>query len=282
MASNPWLLLTGYSIAIVGASLLGVWAQTMVRLTHTRMQLAMSFVAGLVLGVALYHLLPHSLARISDPQPVAIAAWWMILGMIAMVLLLRGFQVHRHEFDEETSVGSSKHANHKAVTRSFKWLGISLGMGLHTMVEGVALGASLRSSSYSDGAIDPVGFAMFLAILFHKPLDAFSILGLMRIEGVGRVTSVWANIGITLLCPLGAVFALWGLGLLGPAEGDAIGRALAFGAGALVCVSLSDLLPEIHFHEHDRFLLTVSFVLGIALAYVLHYVEQQPISGTGF
>ena len=94
MDANPLLLLAGYSIAIVGASLLGGWLPSVVTMTHTRTQMVMSFVAGLILGVALYHLLPHGLAQIAGPNAVEIAVWWMMLGLILMLLLLRLFHFH--------------------------------------------------------------------------------------------------------------------------------------------------------------------------------------------
>ena len=36
---------------------------------------------------------------------------------------------------------------------------------------------------------------------------------------------------------------------------------------------LSDLLPEVHFHSHDKGKLTVAFLLGIILAYAIGAVE---------
>ncbi len=62
---------------------------------------------------------------------------------------------------------------------------------------------------------------------------------------------------------------LWGVELLGPEEGAVIGYVLSFAAGAFLCIALSDLLPEIHFHSHDRGKLIVSLLVGISLAYVL-------------
>lgn len=279
MNPNAWVLLTGYSVAIVCAALLGVTVQNAIRLTHTRMQVAMSFVAGFILGVALYHLVPHSLAQISGPRSIEIAAWWMTIGIILMLLLLRVFPFHHHDFGDSEDHHHDHHHDHGTPMRSLNWLGVSVGMGMHTLAEGAALGASVRSGLHLDPGTDLVSFGMFLAILFHKPLDSFSIIGLMRIAGVGRRTAIAVNVGIVLLCPLGAFLTYWGIGFLGPVEGDAIGRALAFAAGAIVCVALSDLLPEVHFHGHDRFLLTVSFLAGIALAYALHYLERLPIFG---
>jgi len=36
-----------------------------------------------------------------------------------------------------------------------------------------------------------------------------------------------------------------------------------------LCIALSDLLPDIHFHSHDRGKLIVPLLVGISLAYVL-------------
>ena len=65
----------------------------------------------------------------------------------------------------------------------------------------------------------------------------------------------------------------WGVGLLGQWEEYVVGAALAFAAGVLLCIALSDLLPEVHFHSHDRTKLTLAFFAGIGLAYMLHYLE---------
>ena len=46
-------------------------------------------------------------------------------------------------------------------------------------------------------------------------------------------------------------------------------------------IALSDLLPEIHFHSHDRGKLIVSLLVGIGLAYILYYVESSAIHGHG-
>ena len=81
-----------------------------------------------------------------------------------------------------------------------------------------------------------------------------------------------ANLGFAVLCPLGALLFVWGVGLFGdPAY--VVGCALAFSAGVFLCISLGDLLPEVHFHSHDRIKLTVVFLVGIGLAYGLRFIE---------
>jgi zinc and cadmium transporter len=45
-------------------------------------------------------------------------------------------------------------------------------------------------------------------------------------------------------------------------------------AGAFLCIAAADLLPEVQFHSHDRILLTVALMIGIALAWALTQLEQ--------
>ena len=152
------------------------------------------------------------------------------------------------------------------------WVGIALGLGLHTLTDGVALGTSIRASG-SNSKIGVLGFSVFLAIVLHKPLDALSITGTMRAAGFGEHRRVLANVLFSLICPVAAFLTFWGVGLLGQWEEYVVGCALAFAAGALLCIALSDLLPEVHFHSHDRTKLTLAFFAGIGLAYMLHYLE---------
>lgn len=260
-------LLIGYMAAIVLASLFGGWLPSAVRMTHTRTHLSMSLVAGLVLGVALYHLVPHALAHMGGGEAVEGVVWWIVLGMVFMVLLLRVLPFHQHDFSGDDPGGG---------TRSLGWLGITAGMCVCSLVEGVALGTSVRTGGDHAGV---VGAGVFLAILLHKPLDALSITSVMQAAGLNRGLQRRVNVGFALVCPAAAALTFWGVGLLGTAQDAVLGRALAFSAGAFLCVSLGDLLPEIHFHSHDRGKLALAFLLGIALAYAMHALESLAMPG---
>ena len=60
MSGSSLLLFYGASLFIV--SLLGSWLPRQMVMTHTRTQMVLSIVSGLMLGVALLHLIPHSVA----------------------------------------------------------------------------------------------------------------------------------------------------------------------------------------------------------------------------
>lgn len=268
------LLLAGYSVVIMAVSLFGGWLPSIFRLTHTRTQMVTSFVAGVILCVALYYLLPHAMIEIPGERSAETAVWWMLVGIVVMVVLLRVFSFHQHDFSYEDD-GSHDHAGdhtrNPISVHPISWAGIALGLGLHTLTEGVTLGTSIRAGE-SDGAIG-LSLSVFLAIVLHKPLDALSIIGTMRAAGFGKHRRVLANVLFSLVCPVAALLTFWGVGLLGRWEEYVVGVALAFAAGALLCIALSDLLPEVHSHSHDRTKLTLCFFAGIGLAYMLRYLE---------
>ena len=285
MTLSPTLLLVAYCLAIAGFSLVGGLLPNWVRMTHTRTQSAMSFVSGLMLGVAFFHLLPHGVAMLGGPAATDIAVRWLMLGLIAMLLLLRMFHFHQHDFsDEEEHLHNHNHDHdhdHAAAAPTrrqantvhrMSWLGIALGLGVHTLIDGIALGAVMLGE-IANGAAGLVGVGVFLAILLHKPLDAMSITTIMAAGGWSRSARATNNLLFALMCPLGALLFFFGVDFLGDNRDYLVAAALAFSAGAFICIALSDLLPEVHFHSHDRTRLTLAFLLGIGLAYAIGALE---------
>ena len=288
MTLSPTLLLVIYCLAIAGFSLVGGLLPNWVRMTHTRTQSAMSFVSGLMLGVAFFHLLPHGVAMLGGPAATDIAVRWLMLGLIAMLLLLRMFHFHQHDFsDEEEHLHDHDHDHdHAAAAHAhavpsrgqatpvhrMSWLGIALGLGVHTLIDGIALGAVMLGE-IANGAAGLVGVGVFLAILLHKPLDAMSITTIMAAGGWSRSARATNNLLFALMCPLGALLFFFGVDFLGDNRDYLVAAALAFSAGAFICIALSDLLPEVHFHSHDRTRLTLAFLLGIGLAYAIGALE---------
>ena len=263
------LLLLGYCLAIFAASFLGA-------LSHTRTQLVMSLVAGFILGIALYHLLPHGLDRIPGPESTEKGMVWAVFGMIMMIALLRMCQFHQHDFSDEAR-DLYDHGNHRhGIVGARSVAGIAVGLGIHTITEGVLLGTSVQVSMGPAGTGALPGLGAFMAILMHKPLDAYSIVSIMRSAGYRARYRNLVNLGFAMLCPVVALGTFWGVGQLGVAEGTGevvAGYVLCFAAGAFLCIALSDLLPEIQFHSHDRLRLIMVFLVGIGLAYALHFVE---------
>ena len=267
MDANALLVLSAYSVAIFAASLLGGKLAGLGTMTHTRTQVVMSLVAGFILGIAMFHLLPDSLDHIPGPSALEKAVGWMVLGMVLMILLQHIFHFHQHDFSREASDLYDDHGHGGVHSPSL--FGVAIGLGVHTATEGIALGTSMKlESPYEDG-VALAGLGVFLVILLHKPLDAYSVISMMKYAGHSQRARTWTNVGFAILCPVVALASFGGVELLGPEGGAVIGYVLSFAAGAFLCIALSDLLPEIHFHSHDRGKLIISLLVGISLAYVL-------------
>ena len=120
----------------------------------------------------------------------------------------------------------------------------------------------------------PWGLGVFFAIALHKPLDALSIATLMKAGGWSKTAQWMVNFCFAMMCPLGAALFMLGFGQFGFAPSRVLGAALGFSAGTFLCISLSDLLPEVQFHTHDRFKLSCALLLGVALAYGIGRLEH--------
>ncbi len=264
-----------YCGLIVAASMFGGWLPSRMRLTHTRMQVMLSFVGGLMLGVGLLHLLPHGIAKAGS---VDLVIGWAMFGLLLMFFLIRAFHFHQHDAPE---AADPQAADEQAHTHHLSWAGVAIGLALHTLIDGIALGAAVVAEAAHAEAGELYGLGVFLAIVLHKPLDALSITSLMVAGGwLPRARQV-VNVAFALMCPAGVVLLVTGLNQIAGNPDVYVGCALGFSAGVFLCISLADLLPEVQFHTHDRFKLSLALILGVALAYGLGFVESAHMHGTG-
>lgn len=297
---NIFALLT-YCLILIVLSLLGGWLPTLWKWTHIRIQLVMSLIAGFMLGIAFVQLLPHSIQILNNATTVGMT---MLGGLLTMFFMIRIFDFHHHHFpgtdaesshcghgeghshdhdhDPPTESGGAESGlacahdhtpeEHKHLTsQSLAWVGLLLGLGLHSLMDGVALAASMQAESIEHQPL-LAGFGIFLAIALHKPLDAMSIASVMSVSGWDKTQQLWVNLVFALSCPLAALATYFGVAWLPADTQMALGFALAFSAGTFLCISLGDLLPELHFHTHDRLKLSVALLLGIGLAILFEFL----------
>lgn len=283
MSSN-WFLIT-YCVLVLLASLAGGWLMLSIRLTHTRLQMAISFVSGLMLGIALLHFLPDAAKQFhSLDRTVA----WMLGGFLAMFFLQRFFHFHHHDLPEgdpedcchhesEPSPDQAPAHEHHAHTLAEKsaqqlsWTGTALGLTLHSLLDGLALAAAVEAGA--QGRVRLPGLAVALAVILHKPFDAMAVSTLMAAGGKSRTSRHALNGLFALASPVGAVLFYAGAARFAGSNAMFLGGALAFCAGTFLCIASSDLLPELQFHSHDRFKLSFALIAGLAVAVLIGKFE---------
>ena len=291
---SPVKLLSIYCAAVFFASLVGGWLPFFLRLTHVRLQLAMSFVGGAMLGVGVLHLLPH--AYFAFGYEIYPPVGWLLGGFLAMFFVERVFHFHHHDAPPEAVRGCGEHGGHDHDRHShatdhqhspqpevlheghqpgrLTWGAALMGLALHSLLDGVALAVSVLAETDEGATESAAGLVVFLVIVLHKPFDSLTLGTLMAIAGRPAITrhtintfyALAAPIG-ALACAVGAQYATGGQVILGP--------ALAFAAGMFICIATSDLLPELQFHSHDRVKLSAALLFGISLAGVLVWVEAH-------
>ncbi len=255
------LILTAFCMAVVVASLLGGGLPLASVLTHTRLQIYLSAAAGVMLGAAFFHMLPEAVEAGSSGS-----LRWAAGGLLALFLLERFFAYHHHEAPEVDHVHDHHHHHHAETGQAWHWGAAVFGLAVHSLVGGVALASAVAADMAGRGRLGPVAWGAFLATVMHKPADALTIVSLMLRAGSSRMRVHLVNLAFAMMVPLGVVLFTAGLSTL-PAESarNLRANALAFSAGTFLCISLSDLLPELHFHAHDRLKLTLSLLAGFSL-----------------
>jgi zinc and cadmium transporter len=297
----PLVLLAYYCALILIASIIGGMIPVWFHLTHRGMQFAVSFVAGVMLGVAVLHMLPHAIIDASaasaairspeNPNPAAASAAVMsvavvgrsmamlLAGMLTMFFIERFFSFHHHDVPGEADRWhDAHHGHHDHATQGhdLSWSGAALGLALHSILNGVALAAAV---GHEDDGSWLAGLGTFLVIFLHKPFDAMTIGMLMAHGGWSLAWRHTINALFSLAIPIGVLLFYFGL-MTEANNPNAAARqlwvayALAFSAGTFLCISLSDLLPELQFHQHDRVKLSIALLFGLFIAYAAGRLEE--------
>ena len=311
LTSTTLILLIIYCGLIAVSSLCGGVLPLMIRLTHTRMQVLVSVVGGFMLGVGIFHQLPHAVIVMTtggkDPSfSIDYCMNWLMFGLLLTFFMLRMFHFHSHgpaeedgphghdsahDHDHDHDHGHDHvhdHGHHSSAgtgptLKGSSWIGIFLGLSLHTLLDGVALAANVQADALHDHPhgwiFGLLGVGTFLGVALHKPLDSLSITSLMAAEGWSPQVIKLVNLGYALMCPLGAFLFYFGIQQYAGAQSTIVAAALAMSAGVFICISLSDLLPEVQFHSHDRVKLSAALLLGIGAAWVIGLLEPAHTHG---
>lgn len=299
---SAWLVV--YGALVLLASLAGGWLLLTMRLTHTRLQIAVSFVSGLMLSVALLRFIPHSVHEIGS---IETTVQWVLAGFLVMFFLQRFLPYHHHDVEGEEPEGHCGHSGpHDHLSEhshghshshgeapstpsaprapGLSWVATTVGMSLHSLVDGIALASSMLANQHGSAGLLVLGTAM--AIILHKPLDAMAVATLMTASGCSRTLRQVVNTLLALVTPAGMILFYLGASQFAEANPAVLGSALAFSAGTFLCISASDLLPELQFHSHDRVKLSVALLAGLIVAVLVglgdvHEHEKEHGEGHG-
>jgi zinc and cadmium transporter len=234
----------------------------------------LSFSAGVMLGAAFFHMLPEAVEGAGLR-----AIPWVLVGFLFLFLLERYVLVHvcaepglvawahghahghaelevAHEVSAHVGTGCEVHT-----------LGLAafVGLSLHTIVDGFALGAASNE--------ERLGFLVFIAILAHKVPSSFSLSAILRAEGYSRARALLMNAAFALMVPAGAALYLLVRSMVNAESFTPL--ALAASAGTFLHLSLSDILPDLHRRAGSRLRLSGLLLVGVATMWALRLIHSH-------
>lgn len=234
--------------------------------SHLRAQTLLSFVGGLMIGMAVLHLVPHAVLTLGSLDT---AMYGVLGGVLGVFLLIRFLHVHSHEpgrrlgepagVHDHAHEDDDEHDHQHAQSGRVRWMVLLSGLGLHSIVDGVAIASAARLAEAAGGW---PGLPVLLVVMLHKPIDAVSLTGTMAASGETSGKRRLLNLLFAMVTPGATLAAYAGFA----ATDTGAGMAMALAAGAFICVSLADLMPEVQFHSHHRLRLTAALLAGVGLA----------------
>ena len=264
-----------YSILIMLLALGGGGLPFLGRVTHTKLQFYLSVSAGVMLGASFFHVMPDAMELCGDGF-----GWWVSLGVVSLFCIERFVAPHSHEVNDHGKHAHDDlahghdhdhehvhewHEPRAAAPTVAGWMAV-LGLTIHTFMNGVGLAGAVEAGGETTSllGLNLPGFALFLAIFLHKPADALAISTVLVRKGVSRQKLLLVQLGFAATIPLGVgAFYATQHTIEQHLQNAFTGAALAFSAGTFLFIALSDLLPEVQFHRHDRIPLFLALIVGV-------------------
>ena len=235
--------LIGSVISLIGGILLFLKKD----IAHKYSHLLSSYAAGVLLGTALFDLLPEAIGEAELIGDINTVFFYTLLGILFFFVLERFLHwFHHHGFEE-----------HEVKKGPIIPL-LIVGDTIHNFIDGVAIATTFLMSI-------PLGIITTFAVGAHEIPQEIGDFGIMIKNGLSRKRAIIINFISALASFLGAILAFY----FGTAiEGLAV-IFLSIAAGFFLYIALSDLIPEIH-HENKKGLAvweTLSLILGVASIY---------------
>jgi zinc transporter, ZIP family len=228
------------AIPLAGVTVLSTLAGGFVALRLAReLATAIALTGGVVVAVALFHVLPEAIEAVDDPHRVGLLVG---AGFVFFFLAERALVLHHRDEPEQARA----HARVGALGAA--------GLSVHSFIDGLGIGLAF-------GLDTTTGLLVFLAVVSHDFADGLNTVSFVMRQSGERSTAIrW--LAVDAGAPL--VGAIVGASL--SVGEEQLGALLAVYVGFFLFMGATDLLP--HAHEHPsgkRVLLTVAGFAGILL-----------------
>lgn len=183
----------------------------------------LSLASGLMISVVCFDLIPEAL-EITNIGNVVVATTTGVIAMIICdVIVQQKLNVKKNKINMNNEKGRLLKTG----------IIVSIGLALHNIPEGLAIGAGFEASF-------KLGFSLAIAIAIHDVPEGISMAVPMKTGGVNRLTIIGCVFLSGIATGVGAFIGA----IIGEISGQVIAFCLAFAAGAMLYVVSGELIPE--------------------------------------
>jgi zinc transporter, ZIP family len=212
-----WIAIPAALLVVVSTFVGGLVALRL----HRELTTLIALTGGVVLGVALFDVLPEAIDAVGDSARVGTLVG---AGFLIFFLAERALVIHHRDEPEQA--------------RAHEQVGVlgAAGLSVHSFIDGLGIGLAF-------GLDTSTGVLVLIAVLAHDFADGLNTVGfILSQSGDRRKALKWLS--IDAIAPL--VGAIVGASL--SVSEHTLGHLLALYAGFFLYMGATDLLPEAHQH----------------------------------
>jgi zinc and cadmium transporter len=227
-----------YLPTVVFISLVGGFLPLLRALSQRALALLLSFSAGVLLGAVFFHMLPEVGSVLGDDLGLPVLAGFLLIFVMERFVFVHACEEHDCDI-------------HQMGLPAF------LGISLHSLLDGIALGAGLM--------LPQLGPVVLLAVIIHKMPDSMSISSILLSAGWDRQKIGKLNLLFSLTTPIGALLAFLCFRVLSP---ENVAVAIGISAGTFLAIATADILPHVHRIEQRNPMTLVFLAIGLTISWM--------------
>ena len=212
----------------------------------------LGFAGGVMLAIALFDLMPEALEH-GSMTSVLIGFLLGVAIMYALDRLIPHAHISANQNDDTEEASSNSDVDKRILRVGYL---IFLGIALHNLPEGLAIGAGLEASP-------ELGLYIAIAIGLHNIPEGIAVAGPLRAGGLPVANVIFLTLIAGLMAPVGAALGMIFFNI----SPLFIAGGLAFAAGAMVYIVNDELIPRSH--SLNNHIAIGGLILGLLVVFVL-------------
>lgn len=230
------ITLIGLFFGTFGTSIGGIIGVFLKNISSRLLSFVLSLASGLMMSIVCFELIPEALNITTLPT----AIFGILIGIIAMIAC-------NEVVNKKLKVGNSLLKT---------GIVISIGLALHNIPEGLAIGSGFDSSI-------KLGYALAIAIVFHDIPEGMAMAIPLKNGGVNSLKVIFYVVLSGIATGVGAFIGA----VIGNISTSIIAMCLSFAAGAMLYVVSGELVPESNKIYNGR-ISVIGNVVGIILGLI--------------